>query len=268
MRLCHCHGLSAAVKAFSSSSSSSGEEHSVPLREGGSEYPEEGQLWGRWGGRELLTSPWSQSHLPERDMTLFSASLSKLSPPVEGCVTWLGWWSGHSWSCDPGDLTVWNCSRIRWTVRGTYTSIVTSGLQCQETRGASGLTGIKPQLLHLCGHRIVENSRQHVGWESYKSHYAGVEQPNKSPVKQNWTHNGTSCVDLVSMETTCLIAAAVMMETVICFGFKRPGGLIPVCSSSPHKVLDRWFCWSRQHHQQQAASGWKLSPLLFENKIY
>lgn len=51
-------------------------------------------------------------------------------------------------------------------------------------------------------------------------------------------------------------------------GSWRPGGLIPVCSSSPHGVLDRRFCWSRQHHQQQAASGPKLSSLLFKKSTH
>lgn len=85
MWLCHCCGISAAVKTFSCSSS--GEEHPIPLCEGGGERPEEGR--GRRWGRELVTPPWPRSHLPERDISLISTSFSpQQSLQVEDCVTW------------------------------------------------------------------------------------------------------------------------------------------------------------------------------------
>lgn len=62
-----------------------------------------------------------------------------------------------------------NCSRIRWSVRGTPTSIITSGLQCQEIRGASGLTGIKPQLVHLCDSLTQNTGRTEGLWETESS---------------------------------------------------------------------------------------------------
>lgn len=175
-----------SVRVLKLSAPPPGEEHPVPLCEGGGELPEEEQLWrGRWGGK-LMTPP--RRHLPKRD------TCPQHPWPQEVLGSELVTWPRGASRCE---LHLHHSSR--WPTRGTPTSIITPNLQCQEETNtrpkACGRTGIKPQLPPQC---LTDSEQRGRFTEATTNlHWGSAELLSAT--------DGAPCSHPVSMETQTVL---------------------------------------------------------------